>query len=50
MQGRGVNLPPGKVQDEEPAAFCASILSAQSKVMLAAICLTGAERVEVASA
>ena len=45
MQGRvlnlplGKDLPPGKGQDEEPAAFCASILSAQSKVMLAAICL-----------
>ena len=39
MQGRVLILPPAKVQDEEPAAFCASILAAKSKVMLAAICL-----------
>ena len=35
MQGRVLNLPPGKGQDEEPTAFCASFLTACSKVKLA---------------
>ena len=35
MQGHVLNLPPGKGQDEEPTAFCASFLTACSKVKLA---------------
>ena len=32
MQGRVLNLPPAKGQDEEPAVICASLLAACSKV------------------